>query len=85
MQTFLLAATCALVLNIVVAGVRALRGPSTRDRMTALLLLSTTGSAALVVLAQAVDVPALRTAALVLVALASLTVVVRVTGERDRA
>jgi len=82
--TFLLAATAVLVLNVVVGAARVLRGPTTRDRTTALLLLSTTGTAALVVLAHATGTPALRDAALALVALATVTVVVRVAAERGR-
>lgn len=84
MTTFLLAATAILVLNVVVGAARVLRGPTTRDRTSALLLISTTGTAALVVLAHAADVPALRDAALALVALAAVMVVVRVAAERGR-
>lgn len=83
MTTFLLTACAVLVLNVVVGAARVLRGPTTRDRTAALLLLSTTGTAALVVLAHAVEVPALRDAALALVALATVMVVVRVAGERE--
>ena len=84
MRTFLLVAAAVLVLNVLVPAARVLRGPTTRDRATALLLLSTTGTAALVVLAAATDDPALRDAALALVALSAVAVVVRVTAERAR-
>ncbi|EOM74321.1 hypothetical protein Rrhod_4465 [Rhodococcus rhodnii LMG 5362] len=68
----------------VVSSSRILRGPSTRDRLTALLLLSTTGAAALALLAEALDTPALRDAALAIVALATIIVFVRVSAERRR-
>lgn len=84
MHTFLLAASGVLVLNLVVSAVRVLRGPTTRDRTTALLLLSTTGAAVLVLLAHAVGMPALRDTALAVVALASVIVLVRVSAERSR-
>lgn len=73
-----------LLLNVVVGLVRVLRGPSTRDRLLGVMLLGTTGAALLVVLAAATGDPALRDAALVLVALAVLVVVVRVRAEEAR-
>ncbi|RMI08954.1 monovalent cation/H+ antiporter complex subunit F [Cellulomonas triticagri] len=84
MSTFLLVAASVLVLNVVVSAVRVLRGPSTRDRTSALLLLSTTGAAVLLVLGAATGVPTLRDAALALVALSAVTVLVRVSAERGR-
>ena len=59
---------CALVLllNIVVGGLRVLRGPTPADRMLASQLFGTTGVALLLLLAQALDQPALRDVALVL-------------------
>lgn len=84
MTTFLLIAAGVLVLNLVVSSVRILRGPTTRDRTTALLLLSTTGAAVLVLLAHVAGSAALRDTALAIVALSSVIVVVRVTAERAR-
>lgn len=80
-----IAATFLLV-NVIVAVVRVLRGPGDRDRMLGLLLLSTTVVGLLAVLAEAMSVPALRDSALALVALAALVVVARVRsdGARDR-
>lgn len=73
-----------LLLNVLVGLIRSLLGPTTRDRLTAFLLIGTTGVALLVVLAELADVPALRDAALVLVALAALVSVVRLQAERAR-
>lgn len=80
-----IAATFLLV-NVIVAVVRVLRGPGDRDRMLGLLLLSTTVVGLLAVLAEVMSVPALRDSALALVALAALVVVARVRsdGARDR-
>lgn len=67
----------ALLLLAVVAGLwRAARGPTRGDRLTAFMLLGTTGAALLAVLGSATGVPALRDAALTLVALATVAVVV---------
>lgn len=77
-------AAVILVVNFLVSSTRILRGPSSRDRLSALLLLSTTGAAVLCVLAVAMDTPPLRDAALAIVALAAVTVVVRVVGERQQ-
>ncbi|MGV0838000.1 hypothetical protein [Mycolicibacterium thermoresistibile] len=82
-DAFLAAVAVALVLNLLVSGTRILLGPSGRDRLTALLLLSSTGAAVLAVLAAVMDVPALRDAALATVALAAVIVVVRVAAERQ--
>lgn len=80
----LLAAVLVLVLNFMVSSARVLCGPTARDRLSALMLLSTTGAAVLCVLAEVMETPALRDAALALVALATVIVVVRVAGERQR-
>lgn len=79
----LLIVAAVLLGNLLVGLVRVARGPSARDRLSGLLLLSTTGVAVLVVLAHALAVPALRDAGLALVALAAVIVVVRVTAERQ--
>lgn len=77
----LYAVAAFLLLNVVVSLIRIVRGPATRDRLMAFLLFGTTGVALLAVLAAASDTPALRDAALVLVALATIVVVVRVRAE----
>jgi multicomponent Na+:H+ antiporter subunit F len=68
--------------------VRVARGPSPADRLSAALLLSSTGAGLLVVLSAVADEPTLRDVALVLVVLSVLVVVVfvgdEVTGRRDR-
>jgi multicomponent Na+:H+ antiporter subunit F len=65
-----LAATMALGL------VRVARGPETADRLSASLLLSSTGVGLLAVLSVLTDSPTLRDVALVLVVLSVLVVVV---------
>lgn len=82
MHAFLLAAAAVLALNIVASSVRIVRGPTTRDRTTAMLLLSTTGAAVLVLLAEAASSPALRDTALALVALSAVIVAARISAER---
>jgi multicomponent Na+:H+ antiporter subunit F len=67
--------------TILVGLVRIARGPGPRDRLMALVLMSTTGVAVLLLLGQVWDLPALRDTALALVALASLIVLVRVGGQ----
>lgn len=67
-----------LLLTLLAGLVRAARGPSTRDRLTSLLLVGTTGVALLAVLAEVTDEPALRDGAVLVVALAALVVVVQV-------
>ncbi len=77
----LLAVATFLLLNVLVGLARVLAGPSTRHRLLGVILLGTTGTALLAVLAEATDVAALRDTALALVALAALVVVVRVRAE----
>ena len=64
-----------LLLNILLGLVRLLRGPTSADHMLAIQLLGTTGVGILVVMAQRMDMPALRNVALVFALLATLTVV----------
>ncbi|OZF42005.1 monovalent cation/H+ antiporter complex subunit F [Rhodococcus sp. 14-2470-1a] len=73
-----------LLLSLLVSLVRVVLGPSDRDRVMALALVSTTGVAVLLVLAQAIDTAALRDAALALAVVAALMVAVRIVGERQR-
>lgn len=63
--------------------VRVARGPSVPERLMGLALLSSTGTAILLLLAEATDTPALRDAALTLVALAALIVCVRAHAIRN--
>ncbi|MBE7375147.1 monovalent cation/H+ antiporter complex subunit F [Pseudomonas lopnurensis] len=61
-----------LLLTLVIGLGRVLRGPSRVDRLLAIQLLGTTGTALLLVLAQWQAAPALRDAALVLALLAAM-------------
>ncbi|WP_244200791.1 hypothetical protein [Dietzia kunjamensis] len=71
----------ALVLNVLACLVRVVRGPSPRDRVTGVVLAGTTGAALLGVLAVLAGASAVRSAALVLVALALVVTVTIVTAE----
>lgn len=74
-------AVAGVLLVVVLGGLwRAVRGPTTRDRLTAFVLLGTTGAALLAVLGSATEVPAFRDAAIVLVALATVVTVVVTRG-----
>lgn len=75
MEQIYLALSVFLLLNIAVGLIRVLRGPTAADRMLAAQLFGTTGVAALLLLAQAQAMPALRDVALVFAALAVLAVV----------
>jgi len=68
--TTLLAAV--LLLTLLPGMWRVARGPAVADRLQAALLSGTTGTAALIVLAQATGTPALRHVALVFALLASV-------------
>lgn len=83
METVLVAAAVILVVNFLASSVRVLLGPAGRDRLSALVLLSTTGAAVLAVLAELMEMSGLRDAALAIVALATITVIVRVVAERE--
>jgi len=67
---FLILVASFLILNIGVGLFRVVRGPSPADRMIAAQLFGTTGVAILLVLAEAMAVPALRDVALVFALLA---------------
>lgn len=72
-----LVAVAGLLLLCIVAGLwRGVRGPTSEDRLTAFVLLGTSGAALFIVLASALDVPALRDVAITVVALATVAVVV---------
>ncbi len=65
-----------LLLNMGAGLVRVWRGPTQADRMLAAQLFGSTGVAILVLLADALTLPALRDVALVLALLAAMTIVV---------
>ncbi|GLJ79941.1 hypothetical protein GCM10017586_16240 [Microbacterium imperiale] len=72
-----LTAAAAVLLVCILAGLwRAVRGPTPEDRLTAFVLLGTSGAALFIVLASALDVPALRDVAITVVALATVVVIV---------
>ncbi|HSJ25240.1 MAG TPA: monovalent cation/H+ antiporter complex subunit F [Longimicrobiales bacterium] len=64
-----------LLLNVTAGLVRIARGPTAPDRMLAAQLFGTTGVAILLVLAEALDVRALRDVALVFALLAAVLAV----------
>ena len=72
----LVIAASVLLVCIVVGLWRGVRGPTTEDRLTAFVLLGTSGAALFVVLASALEVAALRDVAITVVALATVVVVV---------
>ena len=72
MNAPLLAVALFLLGNLVVALVAAARGPTPADRMLMALLIGTTGTAILVLLAQAMPLGALVDVALVLALLAAI-------------
>ncbi|MFP4085113.1 MAG: monovalent cation/H+ antiporter complex subunit F [Desulfonatronovibrio sp.] len=65
MDTFFLGMALFLVLNILAGLWRVFRGPGQADRMVAAQLFGTTGVAALLLLAQALESPYIRNAALI--------------------
>lgn len=71
----------ALVINILACLVRGVRGPTYRDRVTGVVLAGTTGAALLCTLSVLSGAPAVRSAALALVALALVVTVTIVTAE----
>ena len=72
METFFLAASLFLLLNLVVGLARVWRGPGPADRMQAVLLFGTTTVAALLLLAHGGGHPALIKVGLVFVMLAAI-------------
>ena len=66
MNTLVLAVALFLLANLVVALIVAARGPTSADRMLMALLIGTTGTGILMLLAQAMHLPALVDVALVL-------------------
>jgi len=74
----------ALVINVLACLVRVVRGPSPRDRVTGVVLAGTTGAALLCTLSVLAGAPAVRSAALALMALALVVTVTIVTAESGR-
>lgn len=62
-----------LLLNLLVALIRVLRGPTPADRLLAALLFGSTGVAVLLLLSRAQATPSLADVALVFAALAAVT------------
>jgi multicomponent Na+:H+ antiporter subunit F len=75
MNDVLLATAVFLLLNVGAGALRIVRGPGRADRMLAAQLFGTTGVAVLLVLAEALDAPALRDVALVVALLAAVLAV----------
>ncbi|ABV36003.1 multiple resistance and pH regulation protein F [Shewanella sediminis HAW-EB3] len=75
MQTLYFTLALFLLLNLIVGMWRVLRGPTAADRMLTAQLFGTTSVAAMLLLAQATDKPALRDVALVFALLAAVTAV----------
>ncbi len=83
MTVLLIVLANLLVLTLAGGLVRILKGPTPADRMLAAQLFGTTGVAVLVVMAEALDVPALRDVALVFAVLAAVNAVVFARGAGD--
>lgn len=85
MSAFLLASALFLLITIAGGMVRVLRGPTDGDRMLAAQLFGTTGVAILLLLAEALAMPALVDVALVFALLAAVATVafVRQRGGRE--
>jgi multicomponent Na+:H+ antiporter subunit F len=66
MSTFLMSAAGLVLLTVAVGLVRVLHGPTSADRMMAAQLLGTGGIAGMLLLAEAMEVPAVVDVALVL-------------------
>ncbi len=74
MNTFFLGMALFLVLNILAGLWRVLKGPKQADRMVAAQLFGTTGVASLLLLAQALESPFIRNAALLFALLTVMAV-----------
>jgi len=73
MQSLLLVISVIVLVSIVAGFTRVIRGPTSADRMSAALLFGTGGVALLLLLAEAMDMPALKDVALIFVVLAAVT------------
>lgn len=76
MQSIFIVTAFVVLLSALAGMVRVSRGPSAADRMLAPLLLGTAGVATQLLMATALDAPALKDVALVFVALATITSIV---------
>lgn len=85
MSSFLLASALLLLITIVAGLWRVMRGPSAADRMLAAQLFGTSGVAILLLLGEALGMPALRDVALLFALLSVLAVVafVRLRAETE--
>ncbi len=81
-QVVLTAVLIVLVGNVLACLVRVVNGPSGRDRLIGVILAGTTGCAAFIVASVLTEQPALRDAALVIVALATVAAVTRISAEQ---
>ncbi len=72
MNTLLTGGVIFLLLNLAAGLLRVYRGPSPEDRMLATLLFGSTTVAVLLLLAQIMEIPALRDVALLFVLLAAI-------------
>ena len=75
MTDFLVLAALLVVLSMMVGLLRAIRGPTRVDRMTAVQLFGSGGVAVLMLLAEAGEAPALRVVALIFALLAAVMTV----------
>ena len=84
MESVYLVVTIFLLLTLGGALWRTIRGPSAADRLMTAQLFGTTGVAMLLLLAEALDMPALRDVALVFALLAILVVLTFVRNSRSQ-
>ncbi|OFZ54205.1 MAG: hypothetical protein A2428_01900 [Bdellovibrionales bacterium RIFOXYC1_FULL_54_43] len=73
MSSFYIIISGVVLLSVILGGIRIVIGPTHADRMLAVQFFGTSGTAIALLLSGALDRPALRDLALVLVALASVT------------
>lgn len=75
MKAVFIGFAAVLMLSIIAGLIRVERGPNPADRMLAAQLFGTTGVAMLLLLSEAMEIPALRDVALVFALLAAMAVV----------
>lgn len=75
METFYQLLILFLIVNIIVAMVRIIRGPTRADRLMTAQLFGTTGVAILLLLGELLAMPALRDVALLFVLLATVLII----------
>lgn len=73
-----------LTANVLAAVVRVVLGPTGRDRLLGVVIAGTTGAAVLLVASVVAGIAALRDTALVVMALATVVVLARVSSEWSR-